>query len=295
MSESIVRAVDHLPESSMTTRVLSAIDWVVPGEYQNIVGFENTIRVVTGETDTAWVQKIGERAIALFNDKSQGYQRSLWLYQTVDSVQGVAGAASFLSKLGESFKFLSFLSWLTPKADTTQTIDFSIKLVNEVLAFTTLNGLPGDSLGEFAASLTDARYERKMRLAALVALDGVLPLGPDFMSKVLSMIQSYNVSEFTSNPRFAAMRKMMPGGSAAEQLDFVQRSVGSVEGWANSLVSSTGMTVDKVVTSLKRHIDGIEGKLDYAASFLDMTVNYQEHTGTQSVARSLISRAAAEI
>ena len=55
------------------------------------------------------------------------------------------------------------------------------------------------------------------------------------------------------------------------------------------------MTVDKVVTSLKRYVDGIDGKLDYAASFLDMTVNYYEHTGTQTVARSLISRAAAEV
>lgn len=295
MSQPIFKIVDQLPEKSMTTRVLSAIDWVVPGEYQNIVGFENTIRVVTGETDKEWVQKIGDRAIALYNDKSQGYQRALWLYQTVDSVQGVAGAASFLSKLAESFKFLSFVDWLTPKSDTVQTIDFSVKLVTEVLAFTTLNGLPGDSLGEFARSLTDCRHATKMRLAALVALDGIVPLGPDFMSKVLGAIQGTRVGEFTDNPRFATLRSMMPGDNAKEQLDFVQRSVGSVEGWANGLVASTDMTVDKVVTSLKKHVDGIEGKLDYLAAFLDMTVNYYEHTGTQTVARSLISRAAAEI
>ena len=295
MTQSIVKVVDSLPEGSMTTRVLWAVDWLVPGEYKNIVGFENTIREVTGETDREWVQKIGDRAIALFNDESQGYQRALWLYQTVDNVQGVAGAASFLSKLGESFQFLSFLSWMTPKAETTQTIDFSVKLVTEVLAFCQLNGLPGDSLTEFARSLTDARNERKMRIAATIALDGMLPLGPDYLSRAMSMLQKTGVSEFESNPRFAAMRRLMPKGSAAEQLGFVQQSVGSIEGWANSFVASTGMTVDKIVDGLKSHIDGIEGKLDYLGSFLDMTVNYYEHTGTQSVARSLISRAAAEI
>ncbi|MCA9266711.1 MAG: hypothetical protein KDA60_22790 [Planctomycetales bacterium] len=275
--------------------MLSAIDWVVPGEYENIVGFENTIRKITGETDREWVQKIGDRAITLFNDKSQGYQRALWLYQTVDSMQGVAGAASFVSKLAESFKFLSFLNWLTPKADTVQTIDFSVKLVTEVLAFTVLNGLPGDSLVDFARSLTDCRHETRMRLAALLALDGVVPLGPDFMSKVLAKIKGIGISEFTDNPRFGTLRSMMPGDNAKQQLDFVQRSIGSIEGWATSMVSTAGITADKVVDSLKQHIDGIEGKLDYLASFLDMTVNYYEHTGTQTVARSLISRAAAEI
>ncbi|QDU96890.1 hypothetical protein [Lignipirellula cremea] len=295
MTRSINKIVDDLPAVSMTTRVLGALDWVVPGEYVNLVGFENTIIKLTGETDRAWVQKIGDRAITLYNDPKEGYQRSLWLYETVDSIQGVAGASSFISKLAESFSFLSFLSWLTPKADTVQTMDFSVKLVTEVLAFCTLNGLPGDSLVEFTRSLTDARHETRMRLAALVALDGLIPLGPDFMSKVLGAMDRTGVSEFQSNPRFAAISKLMPANSAAEQLSFVKESVAGIEGWANSFVKSTGLTVDKVVDSLKNHIDGIEGKLDYLASFLDMTINYYEHTGVQTVARSLISRAASEI
>jgi hypothetical protein len=40
---------------------------------------------------------------------------------------------------------------------------------------------------------------------------------------------------------------------------------------------------------------GIDGKLDYVAAFLDMTTNYYEHTGTQTVARSLVTRAMGEI
>jgi hypothetical protein len=35
-----------------------------------------------------------------------------------------------------------------------------------------------------------------------------------------------------------------------------------------------------------------DSKLDYLAAFLDMSTNYYEHTGTQTVARNLILRAA---
>ena len=91
MSKPIYKIVDDLPSKSLTTRMLGALDWVVPGEWQNIVGFENTIKHVTGEKNEARIQKIGERAIALYNDKTQGYQTALWLYQTVDSVQGLGG------------------------------------------------------------------------------------------------------------------------------------------------------------------------------------------------------------
>src|SRR5262245_16681705 len=104
MSKPIKRFVDKLPTKSPPTTMLGALDWVVPGEWQNVVGFENTIRHVTGETNEARIQKIGERTIALFNDKTQGYQSALWLFQTVDSVQGLGGFASFLDKIGESVK-----------------------------------------------------------------------------------------------------------------------------------------------------------------------------------------------
>ena len=53
--------------------MLDAVDAVAPGQWRNIVGFENTIKVITGETDQDLIQKIGERAIRLYNDRSQGY------------------------------------------------------------------------------------------------------------------------------------------------------------------------------------------------------------------------------
>jgi hypothetical protein len=50
---------------------LRSLDFVIPGEWQNVVGFENTIRTVTGETDEQIIQQIGDRAVYLYNDRSQ--------------------------------------------------------------------------------------------------------------------------------------------------------------------------------------------------------------------------------
>jgi hypothetical protein len=38
-----------------------------------------------------------------------------------------------------------------------------------------------------------------------------------------------------------------------------------------------------------------DDKLDYVAAFLDMSTNYYEHTGIQTLAHRLIERAVAEI
>ena len=85
MSKPIYELVNNLPQKNLTVFVLRSLDKVLPGEWENIVGFENTIRQVTGESDAALIEQIGARAIQLYNDKSEGYQRAMWLYQTIDS------------------------------------------------------------------------------------------------------------------------------------------------------------------------------------------------------------------
>lgn len=295
MSKPIYKIIDDLPATNMTVRMLQALDWVVPGQWKNVVGFENTIKAVTGETDQVFIQKVGERAIALYNDKSQGYQRALWLYQTVDYVQGVAGFGALLSKIGESVSFLSFLDRLTPKSDTTQAVDLGLKVVTEIACFCQINGIPGDSVGDFVESLADYKHEALMRMAAMVCVDGLIPLGPDFLDKALSLIDKTGATGLESNSRFNQIKDYIPGKNTAEQITFVQRGLSSVKDWSKSFVSSHNLGVDKVVGSLRGALPGVESHLDYLGAFIDMSVNYYEHTGTQSVARSLISRAAAEI
>lgn len=94
MSDSIIQLVDTLPSNNLTIKILKALDYIVPGEWENIVGFDNTIQAVTGESDADSIMAIRNRAIELYNDKSNGYQRAIWLYKTIDSADKALGAAA---------------------------------------------------------------------------------------------------------------------------------------------------------------------------------------------------------
>ena len=292
----IFKLVDDLPEKNLTTRMLDALDFVVPGQWRNLVGFEKTIKVVTGETDQALIQQIGERAVALYNDRSQGYQRALWLYQTIEAISNTLAGAALANKVGEKFSILGLLNKVTPKSDRAQGIDFSLKLIVELVAFCQINGIPGDSIGDFVKSLADYEGESLTRMAVLVCVDGILPLGPDFLSKTLSFLGgSGGAQELESSDRFQKIQSMVPGGDTAGKLGFIRQGVDSVKGWMSSFVDSHGLTREKVAGGLKGFLDVADDRLDYVASFLDLTTNYYEHTGIQTIARRLIQRAVNEI
>ena len=295
MSQTVFELVDKLPKDNMTVKALRALDFVVPGEWNNLIGFENTIRTVTGETDEDLIQQIGDRAITLYNDKSEGYQRALWLYQSIDSAGSALGAAAMANKVAQNVPFLSMLGNLTPKPEKAQTIDLSLKLVTELLAFCQINGLPGDSIGDFAGALGDYGGESLMRMAALVCFDGLIPLGPDFIMATQSWIQKLSPSDLQENPSFNAISSMIPGGNPAGQLGFIGQSFGSVTGWMSSFVSDRGLTPQNVMGHLQSFVEISADKVDYVGAFLDMSTNYYEHTGVQTLARRLIERAVAEI
>jgi hypothetical protein len=295
VSKAIFELVDELPKNNITTMMLNALDFVVPGQWHNTTGFDNLIREVTGESDEQLIQQIGDRAVYLFNDKSQGYQTALWLYQTVDSADSALGAAALANKVGEKISFLGFLDRLTPNPDKAQSIDLNLKLVAELVAFCQINGIPGDSIGDFVASLGDYSGESLMRMAALVCVDGLIPLGPDFIQKVQDTLNGTSGNDLKSNPIFSRISKVIPGGSTDEQLGFIGNAFNSVSGWMNDFVSSRGLTPQMVFGNLRNFVDVSDDKLDYVGAFLDLSTNYYEHTGTQTLARRLIERAVAEI
>ncbi len=295
MSKSIVELVDQLPTGGLTVSMLKSLDFVAPGQWQNTVGFVNTIKTVTGEDDEDLIQQIGERAIYLFNDKSQGYQTALWLYQTVDATDRAIGAAALANKVGEKIPLLGFLNSVTPKPDKAQTIDLTLKLVAELVAFCQINGIPGDSIGDFVASLGEYSGESLIRMVALVCVDGLIPLGPDFISKAISGINQTNPQELEKNSTFQNIKDVIPGNNAGSKLNFIGESFDSVKGWMSGLVSANNLTPQKVVGNLQSFVDIADDKLDYLAAFLDVSTNYYEHTGTQTLAHRLIERAVAEI
>lgn len=295
MSKPFYEIVDNLSTGNITVKALNALDFIAPGEWENIVGFKNTIRQVTGEDDDDLIHQIGERVIWLYNDKSEGYQRAMWLYQTVDNADTALGAAALANKVGEKIGFLGFLNKVTPKADKAQSIDLGLKIVVELLAFCSINGIPGDNIGDFVKSLADYSGESIMRMAALVCFDAMIPLGPDFIQKAGEIIEGLNASELEKHPTFGKVSEMIPGGSSSGKLAFIGNSFSSVTGWMNNFVESKGLTVDGITGQLSKYIEIADDKLDYLAAFLDMTTNYYEHTGTQTIAKHIIDRAYAEI
>jgi len=295
VSKSIFELVDQLPTSGLTISMLNALDFVAPGEWQNTVGFVNTIKTVTGEDDEDLIQQIGERAIYLFNDKSQGYQTALWLYQTVDNTDKALGAAALANKVGEKIPLLGFLNSVTPKPDKAQTIDLTLKVVVELVAFCQINGIPGDSIGDFVAALGEYGGESLIRMVALICVDGLIPLGPGFISKALSGISNTNPQELNQNSTIQSIKDTIPGGNDAGKLNFIGESFDSVKGWMSGVVESNNLTPQKVVSNLQGFMDIADDKLDYLAALIDVSTNYYEHTGTQTLARRLIERAVAEI
>ncbi|MGC9528142.1 MAG: hypothetical protein ACP5D7_21610 [Limnospira sp.] len=295
MSKSIIELVDDLPTGGITVMVLKGLDFAVPGQWENVVGFANTVQTVTGEDDPGLIQDISERALWLYNDKSEGYQRALWLYEKIDGAGSALGTAALANKISENVSFLGFLGNLTPKADKAQAIDLSLKVVAELVAFCQINGIPGDSIGDFVGSLADYSGESLMRMAALVCLDGLIPLGPDFIGRGLEIVSGLTPSELQKSEGFKRINPMIPGDDASGKLNFVQESFNSVTGWMSGFVSDRDLTPEKVVKNLQGFVDIADDKLDYVGAFLDMTTNYYTHTGIQTLARRLVERAYAEI
>jgi hypothetical protein len=295
VSKPVYELVDHLPKGGITVNALKSLDFIIPGQWQNLIGFENTIRTVTGETDEGLIQQIGDRAVTLFNDKSQGYQRALWLYQTVDSASGALGTAALANQIGQDVGFLGMLKHLTPKPEKAQSIDLCVKLVVELVAFCQINGIPGDSIGDFLSALKDYGGESLMRMAALVCFDGLIPLGSDFALKGLNTLKQMSPSDIESNQTFKGVESLIPGGNSAGKLGFITQSFESTKGWMDNFVASHDLTPDKVVNNLSNFVEISKDKLNYLGAFLDISVKYYEHTGVQTLTRRLVERAVAEI
>ena len=291
----IQEVLEQLPTSSMTTRALSLLDVFVPGEWKNITSFDAMIRDVTGETDESIIQTVGERAIALYADTANGYQRAVSIYQLVDDTGGLAGAAALANKTGESFEWLSFLSSVTPKADTTQAVDAALKLVGELAAFCYSSGIPGDSVGDFAAALGNAAKEDAIRLAAWAAFDGLIPLGPDFIARTIELAESASDDLFGENGRFSRLTSLLPGNSLSEQKQLALSNLNTARGTLEGFVANRGMDRSGVLDRVKGILEVADDKLDFVAAALDLTTSPFEHTGIQSVARRVVSRAYGEI
>lgn len=287
----IFELVNDLPGTSVTGAVLRSLDFVVPGQWKNITSFDELITDETGETDQALIQQVGERAIQLYTDPAHGYQKAVWCFQMVDSLDKALVAASAINLIGQKFD-LSFMKAITPQPETAQAIDAGIKFACELASFRFVNGSPGDGVADFARALGGYAKADAMRLGAFVALDCVLPLGPNFVDKISSAVAS---SSLTDNKLFNAVSKYLPGGGVEEQKAIIQKNIVEAGGKLTDLATSKGVDQGGVVDRIRQYVTFSDDKLDVIAATLDLMTSYYEHTGVQSVARRVISRAYSEI
>ena len=290
-TEPIDSLVDNLPEQNITTYMLKALDYLAPGEWANVNNFDALITATTGLTDPAHVAEIHQQAMVLYTAEESNYQKAMWLYQAVDLSDTALAAAALANKLGEQIQILSILSKLTPKADVSQSIDLGLKLVAEALAYSLLNGLQEDSVGDFVGSLANYGQANLMRMATLVAVDGLIPLGPDFVIRAGEAISGLNTSALRNNAIFQRIGSLIPGDDEGAQLGFVQNTFTSASTWMQNFRQKSNLTPENIRRSLQSAIAFTDDKLDYLSAFLDATTNYYTHTGVQTVARHVIEDA----
>jgi len=132
-------------------------------------------------------------------------------------------------------------------------------------------------------------------MAALICLDGLIPLGPDFLMKIDSILNNLSPGDLEENKTFNSISEEIPGEDSESKLNLIGSNFAAVRDWMASFVEDKDLSPEKVMNNIRGFIEVSDDKLDYVAAFLDMTTNYYEHTGTQTLARSLIDRAFAEI
>lgn len=286
MSASIIELVDNLPTDNITVKVLRSLDFVLPGKWENLVGFDNSISAITGVTTPQEIAVIRDRALNLYDDKKNGYQTAIWLYQTVDSADKAIAAAALADKIGDTFSFIPFLDKLTPKADSIQSIDLKLKLVTELIVYSKLHGIQLNPI-KFAGSLKDNyHHEALLRMAALISIDGVLPLGTNFVSTIRDGIDAQE--NLNQAPAFNVVSDLIP---VEDKQGFINESFDAVGDWMDNVISSFNLSRNSLVDKFGGFIEIADDKLDYVAAFLDGTTNFFEHTGIQTVARKLINQA----
>ena len=275
-----------LATARITPAVLQALDFVVPGEWQNVTSLDQAIRAYVGVTDPAEIARIQERALALWSQRPH-YQRALTVLQAVDTADVAIAATVAASAVGSWNPFAK----ITPRADTIQAIDAALKLAAEVAAFALLRGLPTASLAEaaaFPAALATYAKADMMRLAAWIAIDGLLPLGPDFVQKIVGIVQKTDASMLAANPVYHHVKEYLPGSSPEEQKGFIVSTLGAGASYVNEFVGARGLTQAGLAGKLGSLVGAADKGMDVLAAALDASTSYYSHTGVQSVARALV-------
>jgi hypothetical protein len=292
---SAISALAALPTSGLTVSALNTLDAFVPGEWSNVTRFEDIVAEVCGpDAPPKLLAQVGILAKRIEVSDGARFDRAIQIYSLVDTADQVAAGAAVAGKVGAMFGGLGFLQKLTPKPDTTQAIDAGLKLIAELLAFGTLHGMPSadpDGLARFTAALADyARYDL-IRIAAWVVFEGMVPLGPDFLSQILTAWKGLAGSALSDNVVFRQLSGQIPGDTMDARRGYIIDALDATGDWVGRFVAEKGITQQGAVEKLQGVLGRVDGGMDYLAAAIDASTAYFSHTGTQTVARALAREA----
>jgi hypothetical protein len=132
-------------------------------------------------------------------------------------------------------------------------------------------------------------------MGTLVCIDGLLPLGPDFLDKVHEFVGNSDQAAIESNASYTVLGSALPGNDSKSKISFLSENFEAVRGWMQELINKTGVSQSSVFGQIGRFIQFADDNLDFVAAFVDQTTNYFEHTGIQTVATKLIKDAYAAV
>ena len=292
---SVLERLDRLPRRNLTVLAIKGLSVLVPGGWHNLTSADELISDVLGSNDPELIRQVRARSDVLSQARHEGYGRALSLYDAVNRSQKAAGGLRLLANVGGALPLVKRIADLTPTSETLQAADLSLKVAAEMLAFTQVNGLPGDSFGDFAAALSEYAGEARVRMAALICFDALLPLGDQALQRLDGLLGGVSKRDLRQLPAYAGMASMLPGRGDEAHLSFLRRGVDQWLGWAGGFSSQLGLTGQKAVQALETTLGPWQGGFQQMATFLDAFTDTYQHTGVQAVARRLVERAAAEI
>lgn len=281
---------DATPKAQ-TVFILEAMDFIIKDGYINPSNIQQYIRHVLGQISNEDVAKVEQIINGWLADDNQPYRRTLTFYRIAEHAGTAMGSATLAKQLGEDFSFLSSLNNISPRTEHTQMADFLIKFGCEIMASLSLQGLPTDvqSIGN---QVSHFKNETAVRMATLIAIDGLLPLGPNFVQKISDTLQNGGQNSLFSQISVDKIQPLLGNNQSVQQIwqksvDIFNQSQQSI----TQFLAQKGITQASVSQQLNSVINFSADKVDYVSAYMDMTTNYIYHSGSLTVLRKMIENA----
>lgn len=276
---------------AQTSYILEAMDFIIKDGYQNPSNIQQFIRQVLGNIANEDVAKVEQIVNGWLVDDNQPYKRTLLLYRVAEYAGTAMGSATLAKQLGEDFSFLSSLNKISPRTEHTQMADFLVKFGCEIMASLSLQGLPTDMQG-IGNQINHFKNETAVRMATLIAIDGLLPLGPNFVQKISDTLQNGGQSNLMNQINLGGVQQFFGSNQSVQQIwqrlvEIFQSSQQTI----TQFLAQKGINQANVSQQLGNVVNFSADKVDYVSAYLDMTTNYIYHSGSLTVLRKMIENA----